>query len=152
MHLSIRVFGDTQFDRELASIGRRAQQAQPIFEATGFYLAKVQREQFASQGGRSGGWEPRKSGGDWPILDKSGALKRSFQYGDANNIWDVTGDSLHYGSEVDYGVHHQFGAPAANLPMRKVFELSERDRKLIVKSWQRWVFEGSTLNLEYGII
>jgi len=31
----------------------------------------------------------------------------------------ITKKSLVIGTNVDYGIHHQFGAPKANVPMRK---------------------------------
>jgi phage gpG-like protein len=155
MRVSLEVFGDKQFDRELRLVGRRAVEAKPVFEAVGWYLAHVQREQFASQGARSGGWQPlapstvARKGSDTILVD-SGALRDSFQYGAEANIFEVTDDYLRYGSDVEYGEFHQFGT--SDIPMRKVFELSDDDRTKIVKSLQRWVIEGDVINLEVGTV
>jgi phage gpG-like protein len=54
------------------------------------------------------------------------------------------------GSANEYGPFHQEGT--VHLPVRKVFELTEVDRVAIVKSMQRWIFEGELLDLEVGIV
>lgn len=56
----------------------------------------------------------------YPLLRASGVLERSItQDGDANAIKVITKKSLVIGTAVEYGIHHQFGAPKANVPMRK---------------------------------
>lgn len=56
----------------------------------------------------------------YPLLRASGALERSItQSGDTNAVKVITKKSLVIGTNVDYGIHHQFGAPKANVPMRK---------------------------------
>lgn len=56
----------------------------------------------------------------YPLLRASGALERSItQDGDPNSVKVLTKKSLVIGTQVEYGVHHQYGAPKANLPMRK---------------------------------
>lgn len=148
----IVVFGETQFARELRFMGRRATAARPLYDTLGFKLVKIQREQFASQGARSsGGWKPladstiRRKGHDTILVDSS-ALRDSFMYGDANNIFEVTDDFLKYGSDIAYGPPHQFGGTRDGVPdrppQRRVFELREDDRVDIVKDMQHWVIRG----------
>lgn len=155
MRGSLTVFGDTQFDREIRLIGRRATEARPAYDAIGWFLSRVVAEQFATSGARSGRpWQPLadstiKRKGSATILVDSGALRDSFIYGDDQNIWDVSDDYLHWGSANEYGAYHQGGR---GVPERKVFDLNDADRNAITKSLQRWVMEGSALNLEVGIL
>ena len=56
----------------------------------------------------------------YPLLRATGALERSItQDGDTNAIKVITKKSLVIGTAVEYGIHHQYGAPKNNLPMRK---------------------------------
>ena len=56
----------------------------------------------------------------YPLLRATGALERSITNdGDVNAIKVITKKSLVIGTSVPYGVHHQYGAPKANVPMRK---------------------------------
>lgn len=129
-------------DRQLLRLGYRAEHAKPAMDAIAWELVRIQREQFASQGGRSGGWQPRKIFGDGhPILDDTGDLKESFKYGDEMNIWEVTDESVNFGSRDPKGVHHQYGTK--NMAQRKVMDLTEQDKSGLMKISQAWVLTGS---------
>ena len=55
---------------------------------------------FKSKG--DGTWAERLSGGDWPLLIKTGALFRSLtEIGDENNIYEADRDSVQFGSRLD---------------------------------------------------
>jgi phage gpG-like protein len=156
MRVQLQLFGDKQFDRKLMRIGARSVQAAPVLESVGFFLSRVEREQFDSQGSRSGRpWAPlapstvARKGHDEILVD-SGALRDSFIYGDSNNIWEVTNEFLRFGSSVEYGGFHQSGTE--HMPQRKVMDLTEADKVAIVKSIQRWVIEGELIDLEVGIV
>jgi phage gpG-like protein len=101
--VTIKVFGDTQFSRKLMRYGLRATEAAPVMESLGFFLSKVSKEQFQTEGARSGKpWTPLQSStvarkGSSEILVDSGALRDSFQYGHEDNVWTVTNDLLHWG-------------------------------------------------------
>ena len=63
---------------------------------------------------------PGVNGRGYPLLRASGDLERSItQDGDKNAVKVITKKSLVIGTRVEYGIHHQFGAPKANVPMRK---------------------------------
>lgn len=148
MRLQLQVFGDTQFDREIRRVGKRATAARPLYDALGWKLVAIQREQFQSEGGRSGHpWAPladstvRSRGSAHPILDDTSALRESFLYGGAGNIFEATDDHLRYGSESEIGIFHQQGT--SRMPMRKPMELTDEDRDDIVKDMQHWVIRGS---------
>lgn len=143
-HAQIRVFGDTQFDREIRATGSRATRARPLFNALGEKLQLIEREQFQTSGARSGRpWAPlapstvQRKGHDTILVD-TGALRDSFNYGDPLNIFEATDDYLHWGSDVDYGEFHQ-----PDPQERRVFVLTEPDRVDIVKDMQAWVIRGT---------
>jgi len=72
----------------------------------------------------------------YPLLRASGALERSItQDGDTNSVKVITKKSLVIGTNVEYGIHHQFGAPKANVPMRKfLFIDASTDQRLSRRS------------------
>jgi phage gpG-like protein len=154
--VQIKVFGDVQFSRKLMRAGFRAEAAQPLMESLAFFLSRISKEQFESQGARSGQpWQPlapstvARKGHDTILVD-SGALRDSFQYGGEDNIWEVTNEFLRWGSDVEYGIFHQQGT--THLPVRKVFWMTEADKLAVAKSIQRWIVEGELINLEVGIV
>lgn len=139
----IEVFGDTQFDREMQARGRRSVQARPLYDDLGWKLIKIQREQFRTEGARGGApWAPlepstiRAKGHDTIMVD-SGATKDSFEYGDTLNIFEATDDDLKWGSRAEGGSYHQPDAKG-----RRVFALTENDRREIVRDMQHWVIFG----------
>lgn len=84
----------------------------------------------ATHGGKQ--WLPRKHIYPWPILLKTGALKRSV-YGTRQGNGAVLGATAHYAP------YHQWGTPT--LPVRLVVDITqpdletlERDLKLVLES------------------
>lgn len=57
-------------------------------------------------------------------------------------MFRIEQDGFFAGTNVPYAIHHQFGAPAANVPMRKPAELTEAQRRQWVKILQRAVIDG----------
>jgi hypothetical protein len=144
---SIQIFGDKQFARELRFTGKRATEARPLYHAIGGELAGLMREQFNTEGTRTGvPWAPNEPSTDaakaakgqpLKVFQATGELMDSFAYGDPLNIYDVTDDYLHYGSASEHGQWHQ-----PDDKQRRVFRLAESDRKDIVKMMQHWVIYG----------
>lgn len=144
----IQVYGDVQFDREIQGVGRRATKARPLYEELGWWLSNdVMREQFATEGARSGHpWaanEPEtdarkvRLGQPLRIFEATSELKESFKLWDDLNIYEATDDYLRWGSASEHGQYHQPDAKD-----RRVFALTEEDRRYIVKQMQRWVVYG----------
>jgi len=62
----------------------------------------------------------RDFGFRYPILKRTGDLEKSVTSPDAKgSIRIITKNTLVIGTSIPYGIHHQFGAPDANIPMRK---------------------------------
>lgn len=153
MQLELEVYGDTQFSRDLLRFRDRGMDMVPAFRSLADDFLDIGREQFGSQGGRSGGWRPlsptylaRKvaDGHDPRILHRTLRLRRSLTMETADTIRRLAPDEMFVGSRVPYGVHHQHGAPRANLPQRRPVELSNADRVRWVKILQRYLIEGRT--------
>ena len=71
-------------------------------------------EIFHSQG--DGTWPERVSGGDWPLLIRTGALFRSLtEIGDEHNIYEADRDSVQFGSDLDYADYVQVLRPILSL-------------------------------------
>lgn len=68
-------------------------------------------------------WHKEKKTGlakGYPLLKFSGTLEKSItNSSDPNTVNIVTKKSVVVGTKVPYGVHHQYGAPKNNLPMRQ---------------------------------
>lgn len=68
---------------------------------------------FDKQGWNNTPWRPRKDKNTWPILVKSGALKRSVE----NSIQTATWDEIRLTSDSEYGGYHNEGTD--RLPQRQ---------------------------------
>lgn len=141
--LSVEVFGDKQVARKLNSMGLRASNAKPAFDAIGHKILAIQKEQFSSQGRRSsGGWRPlapstiKRKGHDVIFLD-TGELMESWKYGDSLNIFRATDESINVGSRSEHGKWHQPDPQG-----RRVFELTNADRVDLVKDLQYFIVYG----------
>ena len=146
--VSIQVFGDKQFDREIMAIGRRAVVMTPVYEELGWFLSyRVMMPQFETEGARGGErWaanEPAtdarkaKLGQPLKVFQATGELKESFKLWDDNNIFEATPEYLKWGSASEHGLFHQ-----PDQKDRKVFELTEADRVEIVETMHRFVIFG----------
>ena len=72
------------------------------------------REIFSTKG--DGTWPERVSGGDWPLLIRTGALFRSLtEIGDENNIYEPDRDSVQFGSKLDRADYVQVLRPILEL-------------------------------------
>jgi len=152
--LTIQVFGEDQVARELLNFSGRLMEAGPAFAKIHEELQDQVADQFDTEGQRgSGGWEPLKdetllrkeaAGVDTRILMFSHELRDSLvDSGHSQHVFRISDEVLTFGSDVEYGVFHQKGAPGANLPRRPPVELTERDRVDFVRTLQRWFVDGS---------
>jgi len=63
-----------------------------------------------------GTWPERVSGGDWPLLLRTGALFRSLtEIGDEHNIYEADRESVRFGSDLDYAGYVQVLRPFLSL-------------------------------------
>lgn len=151
MRLTFEVSGQKLVNRELLRVGAYAGDAAPAFEAIAALMMTETREQFASEGGHaSGGWAPLKPatvaakqrGGFRPeILRRTDNLLHSLTIkGDPNQVLEITGQSLLFGSSLPYAEYHQTGT--ATMPMRRPLAFTQQARVGMTKILQRWILVG----------
>lgn len=152
MIVQIEALGDTIVERDLLRVGSRSVNAAPAFFLVADMLRNISKKQFEQQGGLgpSGKWAPladstvqRKAAqGLRPeILRATDALFKSLTDPSAEfSIEHITGESLHYGSELRYGVFHQKGT--RNMPRRRIVDLSETAKRNTAKIIQTFIMTG----------
>jgi phage gpG-like protein len=159
MRFEVSVFGDQQVSREILRVGKRPADSRPLWPSIVDLMESRIELNFRTQGKfASGGWQPlkpatilrRKLKGQVPIriLTATGALREALTTSSAAGAKrKMKKKELQFGTQgaVNYGAHHQFGAPAAKLPMRKPVEFTEATRKELVKRMQRFVMTGEVL-------
>ena len=115
---------------------------QPLWKSSRLILSDVER-QFATEGGLSGGWTPLAPstvagriragyGGAHPILQRTGALRKSFYAYVDSKMAVITSKSLYFG-------FHQSRAPRTRLPRRPMLLLVERTRQNIVEEFHKFL-------------
>jgi phage gpG-like protein len=147
--LTFTFFGDKQIDRTIEDREERADDLRPAWDVLADRFRKMELRQFGSQGRYgSGGWAPlspkyrlwkaRRYPGK-PILRRSDDLFRSL----TERPFGVEVIDQHvavFGSDVDYGEHHQRGTP--RMPRRRPVEFPESERREWVKVIQRFLVTG----------
>jgi phage gpG-like protein len=140
--ISFEVWGDKQVERELLRLSHAAADMRPAGKRFMEYMRSVERSQFDSEGRTgSGGWAPLKPstvankaarGLDPRILRATDRLRRSLTNKTSpDHIEEINADSFVFGSRVPYGRYHQKGT--RRMPQRRPVELSERNRRAVVK-------------------
>lgn len=153
MRLIIDIKGDKQVDRKLMRISMKAGDVRPAFRVILDDIRKITKKQFGTEGKhRSGGWEPLK---DSTIARKQAAqldtriMRATYKLMDSlitrmhpEGVQEIKPQEMVFGTKVDYAVHHQHGAPRANLPQRRLVEFNEPDKRRFMKTLQRYIVTG----------
>lgn len=148
MHIEFEFYGDEQVVREIMRPANNIDDLRPLWPFVVKLLTDIQREQFATEGGRSGRpWQEleeatiAQKGSDRILID-TGALFRSWtnktNSGDA--IRRFRKDSMDFAGAA-HGAPHHHGK--GHLPVRKVVDLVEGDKNDVVKLMQRFVMTGN---------
>jgi hypothetical protein len=115
-------------------------------------LAGVVQRNFDTRGGLVGGWTPRKARRsaapvDHPLMQHTGGLQRSLTRRDAPGaVFDVSRDTITYGSSLPHALAHQRGVPSRNLPARPVIPSPEVFAEAV-----RRVQRGDAIRLAKGL-
>lgn len=150
MELELEVFGDVQLKRSLLRTAGRFKDAAPAFEQIADILMEIEDDQFESSGRHgSGGWAKlaestleHKTGAG--ILIETGDLERSLTTrGAPDQVLEITSEFLLFGTSLPYAAFHQTGT--SRMPRRRPIELTETDRRQIVKQLQSWLITGDLL-------
>lgn len=97
-------------------------------------LDKTWQQNFSSRGAlfHTGGWPPRKSGGSWPLLEKTGRMRASFRdrvHKDYVVLWN----------DAPYFMYHQSNQPRSRLPRRIMMKIDQERRNMIFKTIQEYI-------------
>lgn len=157
MRLTIDIFGDVQLDRRMLRFAAKADDFSPAFEDLADDFLKIERRQFATQGGASGGWAPlapstvrfkARMGYDPRILHRTRVMRRSLtRKGAPGAVREISAEEMRVGTSVvsddgrnfPYPRAHQFGT--ARMPRRRVVEFTRADRRRWIKVLQRFLWE-----------
>jgi hypothetical protein len=120
------VRGVDLLSRLLGQTERRLEDPRPGFREIADYLRGVERQQFATQGGRSGGWRPLSAStvrqkGNSRILVASGALMRSLTGAKGT----VTKRELVFGTRLFYGRFVNKERPLIDLNVRDATQIAQ---------------------------
>jgi phage gpG-like protein len=148
--ISIEVFGQKTVERELLRFSHAAADMRPAGERFMEYMRSVERSQFDSEGRTgSGGWAPLKPrtvaskaarGLDPRILRATDHLRKSLTNKTSpDHIEQINADTWFFATRDPKAKFHQTGT--RKMPRRPPVELSERNRRAIVKIVQRHIVE-----------
>ena len=130
--LSANLEGEKQLDRRMKMIKTSLKSLFPVMKKTGAYLRDfIKGDVFETRGGAIGErWKPRKSGGSWPLLQKTGKMRRSFKYTPKPlqvRIFNTT----------DYFKFHQSRMPRRRLPRRVMMKIDKERRNHILQLFHK---------------
>lgn len=150
--LTFRVLGEAQVDRTLAGMEAASRDMRGAFETLRDRFLELERRQFATQGGFSGGWRPLSPRyAEWKahhypgktILRRTDDLWRSLTEGP--DIAIIEPGYMILGTSVEYAQAHQEGA--GHLPRRRPVDLPERERREWVKVIQSYIRTGGVFGV-----
>lgn len=149
LDLSLNIGGDQLIQRRLLGIADRALDWRPAWQMIGDEIMAMEARQFASEGAfGSGGWPALADStkaqrvaqgyGPGPILDRTGAMKRSLSVkGAANQVMVMTPDRFAFGSTDEKLRFHQQGT--SRMPARKQEFPASGTTKLVKIAHRHWI-------------
>lgn len=151
MHIELSIYGDTLVSRKLDRVATDAVRARPAFRAIADDMRGYEQRLFDTQGSSGGApWaldmpstlaSKAARGLDPRVLHATKALRRSLTNKSDPMHEEVATDAfLVFGSSVDYGHFHQRGTH--KMPRRRSLQLTEPQRRAIVKRLQTYVMTG----------
>ncbi len=147
VQIDFNVLGERQVSRMLSRTTDKAADLGPYWQMVQGLLEESVGKQFDTQGGRTGGWAPLSARyaadksrrfGSQPILVATGALKESLTGGSGGIARQEGNTSLRFGTQLGYGRFHQTGT--SNMPQRRILDLTNDDRRTMMKMLQRHLF------------
>jgi len=149
LDITFEVAGDVQIARSLSRFGEGVKDMRPVFEEIAKLFFSIERRQFDSEGSYgSGRWAPLSpTYADWkernfpgqPILQRSRRLMSSLIGVTSDTVKETSPMSFRIGTSVPYAIYHQEGT--GRMPMRKVIDLTESDKREWTKVVQRWLVD-----------
>lgn len=154
MGLTVEHRGFREVKRRLRQLGLNSQNLIPVWPHVGNYIARAEREVFATRGLRLGkAWKPlaprtlaEKARAGWPRapLVRTGRLKFSLS-GRPMAIEIYRPKTATFGTDLDVAVWQDKGTHRhgrRHIPPRKLIGLTEEDRREIVRIVRKHVMKG----------
>jgi phage gpG-like protein len=134
--LGFELEGERQVSAELGIAADHIKDWRQPLTSVGSELLKAFDLNFASRGQLFGGWAPRTKDYPWPLLEKTGQMRKSFHS-------QVAGDAVVLGNPTPYFKYHQSNQPRRRLPRRVMMKIDEARRNLIFKIFQAHVIDAT---------
>lgn len=144
--ISLSVAGEAEFDRTFERLDAAFTDLRPIWPDVRDKFWELEKEQFDSEGasGRNGRWQRlskryavqkiQRYGAGLKILQATGDLRASLTGQTSDTIYRTSKDEIAIGTNLARGLYHHTGA--GRLPVRKVIDLSDRQRDELMKTIQ----------------
>jgi len=129
MYLQFQIEGEKQLSRKLVGISVKARNWRPQMRKIGKYLVGVFSGPVFDTRGREIGepWKKRKIPAPWPLLQRSGKMRRSFK-----SLPRMV--SVEIMNTADYFKYHQSSKPrTSKLPRRVMMKIDSKRKEGIVK-------------------
>jgi phage gpG-like protein len=135
LELNFKLEGEEEMVRRFRNISADLKDFRPEFQKSANFLKDFfGGEVFETRGAVIGEkWKPTKN--LWPILERSGRMRRSFKTkadSKSAQVWNA----------VDYFAYHQSNKPRRKLPRRVMMKLDEARKQKITK-----IFQGSIVKV-----
>ena len=141
IELDISLAGETQMSRALlVSSAALADFHAPLAEAA-TELQKSFQMNFDARGQLFGGWAPRKKDQPWPLLEKTGNLRKSFFTRFEGPNTAVLGNKAKNKNGVEYAPFHQFGT--SKMPARLLMKVNEAQKVIVQKIFQAHIIKST---------
>lgn len=123
-----KIEGETQLARRLNVLSAGIKDFNPEFRRSAKFLKGFFGKEVFDSRGRAIGepWKARKKAYGWPLLERTGKMRRSFREKHSRlsaEVWNA----------VDYFKFHQSKAPRRKLPRRVMMKLDAQRKNKIVK-------------------
>ena len=134
IQLSVTLEGEKQLSRRLQTIPADISNFKfPLFRIGGEIRGSIDQN-FSSRGALFGRWVPRKDNESHPILEKTGAMRRSFKQKLGNDYIEIFNPS-------PYFKYHQSNKPRRKIPRRVMMKIDDERKRFIQREFQKHVHE-----------
>ena len=127
-----KIEGVPELSRILGMTYQKVKNLKKPLQASAKLVRKDVEEQFKTEGGLTGGWQPLKKPASHPILQVSGALRNSF-YSQVDERKAIIS------SKLPYFKYHQSRKPRKKLPRRVMLVLTNRTKENIVQEFNQFL-------------
>ena len=150
---TFEIFGEEQIARRLSRFGDGVEDFRPAFGSIVERLREDTQEQF-SQAGR-GLWPPLSPAyAAWkavhypgkPIMRRSDHLYNSLVGRSGDSVLVMQPMEMRWGTKTSYAKYHQLGK---GVPQRRVVDLSELEKKMIIKELQAYMVKMDTTDRSF---